>query len=66
MMINGQKLIIANTRQFRDSYRDYRAAGCSRLEAAEAAYWICAAGFELARRQREERGGGGDAADPDA
>ena len=62
MLINGQRLIIANTRQFRDSYKAYREAGCSRLEAAEAAYWICAAGFALARKQREERDGGrGDA-----
>ena len=64
MMINGQRLIIANTRAFRDSYKEYRAAGCSQLEAAEAAYWICAAGFKLAAKQREARDDGGDEAGP--
>lgn len=58
MVINGKRLIIANTRQYRASYKAYREVGCSRLEAAEAAYWICAAGFALARKQREERDGG--------
>ena len=64
IMINGQRLIIANTRMFRDSYKAYRTAGCSRLEAAEAAYWIVGAGIKLAAKQREARDGGGNPADP--